>query len=115
MSDYIIPLAWNQLDSIAEFVDQRLIRQGVPTILRLRTRLVLEECFSAAMASPGADAAQMRCSFPDPMTVLIQCRSAQPDFTLDWSDLKALDSAACTYGLKLALSEGTCQITVGQR
>lgn len=115
MNDFIIPLAWNQLDSIIEFVDHQLIRQGVPTILRLRTQLVLEECFSAAMASPGASSAKMRCSFPAPRTVQVQCRSTQPDFSPDWSDLTALDSAACTYGLKLALSESACQITVGQR
>lgn len=115
MNDYIIPLAWSRLDSMAEFVDLQLLRQGVPTVLRLRTRLVLEECFSAAMASPGADSARLRCSFPAPLTVLVQCRSAQPDFSLDWRDLRALDSAACTYGLKLALSEDACQITVGQR
>ena len=115
MKEFIISLGWNRLDSITEFVDRQLIREGVPTILRLRAQLVLEECFSAAMAASGADTAQIRCSFPAPRTVLVQCRSAQPDFSPDWSDLNALDSAACTYGLKLALSEKDCQITVGQK
>lgn len=115
MNDYIIPLGWAHLNSLTEFVDHQLSRQGVPTILRLRTQLVLEECFSAALASPGADTARLRCSFPAPWTVLIQCRSAQPDFSPDWSDLETLDSAACTYGLKITLSEDSCQIAVGQR
>lgn len=115
MNDFIISLGWNHLDAVTEFVDRQLIRQGVPTILRLRTQLVLEECFSGAMASPGADTAQMRCSFPAPHTVLIQCRSANPDFAPDWSDLKALEDTACTYGLKLSLENGACRIMVGKR
>lgn len=115
MNECIISLKWNALDSVTEFVDRHLTRQGIPTILRLRTQLVLEECFSTAMAAPGADTAQMRCSFPSPRTVLVQCRSAQPGFNPGWDGLQSLDSAACTYGLGLALSKDACQITVGQR
>ena len=83
MKEFIISLGWNRLDSITEFVDRQLIREGVPTILRLRAQLVLEECFSAAMAASGADTAQIRCSFPAPRTVLVQlllCAQAAKTF-----------------------------------
>jgi len=115
MNEYVIPLAWDRLDSLNEFIDRSLERQSVPTILRLRTQLVTEEFFSAAKAAPGADTAAVRCSLPAPWTVLIQCRSAQQDFILDLDNLLVLSSAACTYGLKLALSKDSCQITVGQK
>lgn len=115
MNELIISLKWDQLESVLEFADRQQVRLGVPTILRMRTRLVLEECFSAAMASPGADGAKMRCSFPGPQTVLVQFRSTQPGFSPNWDDLRTLDGAPCTYGLKLALAEGACQIAVGQK
>ncbi len=115
MNEFIIPLAWNRLDSLNEFVDRSLERQMIPTILRLRTQLVLEEFFSAAMAAPGAETAAVRCTLPAPRTVLFQCRSTRPDFAADLKDLLALSSSDCTYGLKLQLSENSCQVTVGQK
>ena len=115
MKEMMIPAAWDRLDPISEAIDRGLAEQGVPTVLRMRTQLVLEEFFSAVIASPGADGAQIRCVFPAPWTVLLQCRSSRPEFAPDWTDLQALDSAACTYGLKLALSENACQIAVGRK
>lgn len=116
MNEFIVPLAWNRLDSLQEFIDRGLERQGVPTVLRLRTQLVLEEYFYAALAVPGADTAAVRCTFPAPRTVLIQCRSARKDFAINLDDLLSLTSAACTYGLRLLpLSENSVQITLGQK
>ena len=115
MNEFIIPVAWSRLDSMIDFLEQRLSRQGVPTVLRLRTQLVLEEVFDAAMAAPGAAAARIRCTLPAPLTVLLQCRSTDPDFALDWSGLQALENASCTYGLKYMMSGNNCQILIGQR
>ena len=115
MNECIIPLTWDQMNSMAEVVEQRLTRQGGPTILSLRTQLVLEVCFSAARSSPGADAARMRCCFTEPQTLVVQCKSSQPDFLPNWDDLWTLDNAACTYGLKLTKIEDGCQILIGQR
>lgn len=115
MNEFIIPVAWEQLDSMTNFLEMQLTRQNVPTVLRLRTQLVLEEVFEAALTATGADTAKIRCTFPAPRTVLFQCRSAHPNFMLDWSTLQALAGAACTYGLKYSMSGNNCQILVGEK
>lgn len=115
MNEFIIPVSWEHLDSMTNFLEMQMTRQNVPTVLRLRTQLVLEEVFEAALAATGADTAKIRCTFPAPRTVLFQCRSANPDFALDWSVLQSLESAACTYGLKYTMSGNNCQILVGQK
>lgn len=115
MGEQIISLSWAELDTATDFVDRGLAAQGFPTILRLRTRMVIEEIFSAAFASPGAQQAKMRCSLPAPRTVCIQCRSVQAAFAPDWSDLKALAGSGATYGLKLAEEADGWTILVGER
>lgn len=115
MGEHIISLSWDRLDSLLAFADRRLAAQGFPTILRLRVQMVLEELFSSALATPGAQSARMRCSLPAPNTLLIQCRSAQPDFSPDWGGVKVLDGEASTYGLKLTVDANACTILVGQR
>ena len=113
MNEFIIPLSWSALDGMTQFVDRRLRMEEMPTVLRLRTQMVLEELFSAVIAAPGADTAKMRCTFPEPRTVLVQYRSARADFAPDLSDLRGLDGSSCTYGLKLSLAPGECRIRVG--
>lgn len=115
MDDQIISLSWEQLDALTEFVEQKLSAQGIPTILRLRTQMVLEEFFSAAMAAPGSETARMRCVCPAPRTVVAQCRSTQPDYAPDWADLLALNELGSTYGLKITVENNACTILVGQK
>lgn len=115
MGELIIPLSWSELDAVMDFIDRGLTAQGLPTILRLRTQMVIEEIFSAALVSPGAESGKLRCALPAPRTVQVQCRSAQAAFAPDWSDLKALMENNSTYGLKLTeLSDGWT-ILVGER
>ena len=115
MGELIIPLSWSELDAVTDFIDRGLAAQGFPTILRLRAQMVLEEIFSAALASPGAREARLRCALPAPRTIQVQCRSQQAGFAPDWSDLKALTEGGSTYGLKLTpLSDGWT-ILVGER
>ena len=115
MNECIIPITWSHLDSMTAFLEQQLSRQGVPTVLRLRTQFVAEEVFRAALSAPGGESAKMRCTFPAPLTVLLQCRSAAADFALDWSDLQALEHSSCTYGLKYTMTGNSCQILLGQK
>lgn len=115
MGEQIISLSWSELDVATDFVERGLFAQGFPTILRLRTQMVIEEIFSAAIASPGAEGAKMRCCLPAPRTVQIQCRSAQTAFAPDWDGLKALMKTGVTYGLKLTESQDGWTILVGEK
>lgn len=115
MGERIISLSWSELDSAIDFVERGLSAQGFPTILRLRTVMVLEEIFSAAMASPGREGGKLRCTLPAPRTVQVQCRSAQAGFAPDWSDLKTLMDGGSTYGLRLTENQDGWTILVGER
>lgn len=115
MGEQIISLSWSELDAATEFVERGLSAQGFPTILRLRTQMVIEEIFFAAMASPGAEGAKMRCCLPAPRTVQVQCRSHQASFAPDWDGLKALMENGTTYGLKLTESQDGWTILVGEK
>lgn len=115
MGEQIISLSWAELDTVTEFVERGLAAQGFPTVLRLRTQMVVEEIFYTALASPGADKAKLRCTLPAPRTVRLQCRSAQPDFAPDWTDLKGLIQNGSTYGLKLTENQDGWTILVGEK
>lgn len=115
MGEQIISLSWPELDSATDFVERGLSAQGFPTILRLRAQMVLEEIFFAALASPGAEEAKLRCTLPAPRTVQIQCRSAKAGFAPDWSNLKALADSGSTYGLKLTENQDGWTILVGEK
>lgn len=115
MGEQIISLSWAELDTVTDFIDRGLTAQGFPTILRLRTLMVIEEIFSAAAISPGAKEAKLRCSLPAPRTVRIQCRSTQAAFAPDWSEVKSLSGSNSTYGLKLTEETDGWSILVGER
>lgn len=115
MGEQIISLSWAELDTVTDFIDRGLAAQGFPTILRLRTQMVLEEIFTAALISPGAAEAKLRCSLPAPRTVRIQCRSTQAAFAPDWSEVKSLSESNSTYGLKLTEETDGWTILVGER
>lgn len=115
MGEQIISLSWAELDAATDFVDRGLTAQGFPTILRLRTQMVIEEIFAAALDSPGAEEAKMRCSLPAPRTVQVQCRSQQSGFAPDWDGLKTLVENGSTYGLKLTQGQDGWTILVGER
>lgn len=115
MGEQIISLSWSELDFATDYMERGLSAQGLPTILRLRAKMVLEEIFFAALASPGAEEAKLRCTLPAPRTVQIQCRSAKAGFTPDWSDLKALVDNGSTYGLKLTENQDGWTILVGEK
>lgn len=115
MGEQIISLSWGELDTVTDFVERGLSAQGLPTILRLRTKMAVEEIFTAALAASGAKEAKLRCTLPAPRTVQIQCRSGQAGFAPDWSDLKALKDNGSTYGLKLTENRDGWTILVGER
>ena len=47
MDERVIPLSWTHLESMTETIDRQLSTWDVPTVLRLRAQVVLEELFSA--------------------------------------------------------------------
>ena len=115
MSEFTISLSWTQLDSMAEWIEGRLTTWGVPTILRLRTQMVLEELFSSLMAEPQEGRGQLCCAFPAPNTLSLQYRPPEGTSPPDLADLQALFRRPCTYGLKLRLNGGSCTILIGQK
>lgn len=116
MGERIISLSWAEIDAVMDFLDRGLSAQGFPTILRLRTQMVVEEMFSAALAAPGAEEGKLRCCLPAPRTVQVQFRSARAGFAPDWSGVKALaDNGSSTYGLKLTDNQDGWTILVGEK
>lgn len=115
MGEQIISLSWSELDAVIDLVERGLSAQGFPTILRLRTQMVIEEIFAAALASPGAEGAKMRCTLPAPRTVQLQCRSQHPAFAPEWDEVRALVENGSTYGLKLTEGQDGWAILVGEK
>ncbi len=115
MDERVIPLSWTYLESMTESIDIQLCAWGVPTVLRLRVQVVLEELFSALMEVRQGGQEWLRCSYPAPRTLCLQYRLAPEGPPLRLEGLSALAGEQCTYGLKVEPGEDCCTIRVGQR
>ena len=115
MDEQVISLSWANLDSMAETIDGQLCAWNVPTVLRLRVQVVLEELFSALMETGQGGQGWLRCSWPAPRTLCFQYRTGPEGPAPRLEALSALSGERCTYGLKVELEEGRCTVRVGER
>lgn len=112
MDERVISLSWPNLNAMAESIEIQLCAWSVPTVLRLRVQVVLEELFDALME---AGQARLRCVCPAPRTLCLQYRLAPGGQPPRLDGLLALAEEPCTYGLKVELGDHCCTIKVGQR
>ena len=115
MGERVIPLSWAYLESMTESIDAQLSAWGVPTVLRLRVQVVLEELFSALMETGQGSQGRLRCSWPAPCILRLQYRVAPEGPAPRLEGLSALVGERCTYGLKVELGENCCTVRVGER
>lgn len=115
MDERVIPLSWTHLESMAESVDIQLCAWGVPTVLRLRVQVVLEELFSALMEARQGGQEWLRCSWPAPRTLCLRYQTAPDGPAPRLETLSALAGERCTYGLTVELGENCCTVRIGQR
>lgn len=115
MDKWIISLSWANLESMAESIDVQLCSWSVPTILRLRVQVILEELFAALIEVRQGGQEWLRCSWPAPRTLCLQYRLAPGGQPPRLEGLSALAKERCTYGLKVELGENCCTVQIGQR
>lgn len=115
MGERVIPLSWAHLESMTEAIDLQLYAWDIPTVLRLRVQVILEELFSALMEVRQGGQEWLRCSWPVPRTLCLQYRIAPEGPEPRLEELLALARERCTYGLKVELGENSCTVQVGQR
>lgn len=115
MSEIIIPLDWGHIDEMLNHIEQQLSSKQFPTILRLRTQMVIEELFSSLMATEGAQTGRMRCTYPAPQQILLQYRNEKGPLVPNLTVLHNLLADSCTYGVKARFADGNCTITVGEK
>ena len=115
MGEQIIPLSWAHLESMTETIDRQLSTWDVPTVLRLRAQVVLEELFSALIEAGQGGQGWLRCSWPAPCTLRLQYRIAPERPAPRLEALAALTGEQCTYGLKVEMGENCCTVRVGER
>lgn len=115
MGERVIPLSWTHLESMAESIDMQLSAWNVPTVLRLRVQVVLEELFSSLMETRRGGGEWLRCSWPAPRTLYLHYQIAPEGSSPNLKGLAAMARERCTYGLKVELGENCCTVQVGQR
>lgn len=116
MRELIVPVTLDQIDQVHAFVDAELTRQGCPTVLRIRTEMLVEELFSAAIDHLKGGSGTFVCTAdPQPGSFSFRFRSPQGPFSPDYTGLKGLLGRQCTYGLTAVPQGSDCTITVGQR
>lgn len=115
MKEMIIPLGWEYIDELLERIDRHLMSARIPTILRVRTRVLTEELFYALLAAEGAQTGRMRCTCPAPNQIRLQYRNERGPLEPDVSVLEGLLDGAVGYGVKAQLELGSCLFTVGVR
>lgn len=115
MGEQMIPLSWAYLESMTEAIDIQLSAWEVPTVLRLRVQVVLEELFSALMEAGQGRQGRLRCSWPAPRILRLQYRVAPEGTAPRLEGLSALVGEQCTYGLKVEIGEDCCTVRVGER
>ena len=115
MSEVIIPLSWAHIDEMLNDIDAHLSSKQCPTILRMRTQMVVEELFSSLIIAEGAKTARMRCTYPAPQKILLQYRNENGPLFPELTVLHNLLDHSCTYGVKAQFTDGSCMITVGEK
>lgn len=115
MKERIIPLQWECIDELLEQIDRHLMSARMPTILRMRTRVLTEELFYSLVSAEGAKTGRMRCTCPAPNQVRLQYRNERGPLEPDLDVLKSLLSGTSGYGIKGEFERGGCTFTVGVR
>lgn len=115
MKEMIIPLGWEYIDELLERIDRHLMSARMPTILRMRTRVLTEELFYALLSAEGAQTGRLRCTCPAPTQIRLQYRNERGPLEPDLSVLENLLEGAVGYGVKATLEFGSCTLTVGVR
>ena len=90
MQEIIIPLNWEHLNDLLEYIDDRLTRRGFPTILKMRAQMLVEELFQALMQTDDVDRTKVRCTQPNQKTILLQYRSPNGAVAPDVSMIEML-------------------------
>ena len=115
MQEIIIPLNWEHLNDLLEYIDDRLTRSGFPTILKMRAQMLVEELFQALMRTDDVERTKIRCTQPTPKTILLQYRSPKGAVEPDVSMIHVLVDAGIAYGVKVQFAEASCTLTVGEK
>lgn len=115
MKELIIPLKWECIDELLEQNDRYLLLGRMPTILRMRTRMLTEELFYALTAADGADTGRLRCTYPAPNQIRLQYRNERGALEAELDVLQSLLKGAAGYGVKVQFENGGCTFTVGVR
>ncbi len=113
MQEMIIPLNWEFLDPLLDYIDSTLAQDRFPTVLRRRAQLVVEELFRALMDADSAVQGRLRFLRTDRQSFVLQYRNAQGPLVPPSAMLHALQGSAAIYGVKMQLQEGSCTVTVG--
>ena len=115
MQEIIIPLNWEHLNDLLEYIDDRLTRSGFPTILKMRAQMLVEELFQALMQTDDVDRTKVRCTQSDQKTILLQYRSPNGAVAPDVSMIEMLIGAGIAYGVKAQFAEASCTLTIGEK
>lgn len=115
MKEMIIPLGWEYIDGLLEQIDRHLVSASMPTILRMRTRVLTEELFSSLMVAEGAQSGRLRCTCPAPNQVCLQYRNERGPLAPDLQVLEDLLKDSVGYGVKARIDDGSCIFAVGVR
>lgn len=115
MEEKLVPLQISYLDELLDEIDRKLVSQNVPTVLRIRTGVLVEEAFLAAQGAQTGGAGVIRCVFPERLKVVLQYKEGSSPLEPDLSMLTMLNEHPCTYGVEASFSRGTCTIEVGKK
>ncbi len=110
-----VPLAWDQLDRLQEFLDGELSRQGCPAALRARAEMATEELISAALGEGAGGAGTLICRIGQPGQALFRFLRSGAQFLPDLGEVGALLEQPCSRGLRLQVRASDCLLLVGQR
>ena len=111
MADMTVSLGPAELEEILTELDRTFSAQDIPTALRLRAAMLVEELFSAVREAKDG-AGLLRCSFPRAGTVMLQYRDRGGALKPDLGTVQRLNRLPCTEGVNARFSEGRCIITV---
>lgn len=110
-----VPLGWDQLDRLQEFLDTELSRQGCPAALRARAEMATEELISAALGESAGGAGTLVCRIGQPGQALFRFIRSGTRFLPDLENLGALLEQPCSSGLRLQVRASDCLLLVGRR
>ena len=111
MADMTVSLGDRELEELLTELEREFSAQGVPTALRLRAAVLVEELFSALRAAKDG-AGLLRCTFPRPGTVVLRYSDRDEALKPDLRMVQRLNRNPCTDGVNAKFYEGRCIITV---